>query len=131
MIPVNLEFSVGWKKMLLFPLSRYSPCVYLERMVTDSVVLGHNLEAYIFSTCQEFPCCYGTLMFVAVYRELCSPLPKKFSLRSFLKLPSHLRLCLYFLREFQITFCNQLSCLPCSVVRHSSHPSCFVKCSSM
>jgi len=40
---------------LLFPLSRYSPCVYLERIVTDSVVLGHTLEAYIRSTYQEIP----------------------------------------------------------------------------
>jgi len=40
---------------LLFPLSRYSPYVYLERMVTESVVLSHTLEAYIRSTCQEIP----------------------------------------------------------------------------
>ena len=106
MIPVNLEFWVGWKRMLLFPLSRYSLCVYLERMVTDSVVLGHTLEAYIRSPCQEIPCSYGTLMFIVVYRELCSLLPKKGLLRSFLKLPPppQLRLCLYFFREFQNPF---------------------------
>jgi len=109
---------------LLFPLSRYSPCVYLERMATDSAILGHTLEAYIRSACQEIPCSCRALMFIAVYRELCSPMPKKASLRSCLKLPSHLRLCLYFLREFRNTFCNQLSCLPWSVIHHSFPPPC-------